>query len=136
MFETLFAGKLAMHVTAAHSIMEGPLQGGLAPSAYPCITFSRVATTYGYTHDGPDALYPIRVQVNCWALEPQDARAIADSVRASLPLFNLTIPETSPTAVTTESPNKAVMQLASVEPDTEPPTFREILDCEIWYRDQ
>lgn len=56
----------------------------LPPAAQlPAISYQRISTVRGYAHDGDDQLPVVRLQLDCWAADPDEADALVDSVVAT-----------------------------------------------------
>lgn len=50
----------------------------------PAQTYQRISTVHGYEHRGDDQLPTVRVQVDCWADDPDVADTVADAGPRSL----------------------------------------------------
>lgn len=55
---------------------------------YPAVTYSRVSTRRGMTHDGPGDMAWPRFQFDCYGLSYSVAKAVANAVRVTLNGFS------------------------------------------------
>lgn len=63
-------------------------------SALPAIRYAPVADELVSSHDGPSGFEIQTIQVDCYAKTPEDAKALADAVKAGLDGFNGSSPAT------------------------------------------
>lgn len=109
---------------------------------YPCAAFQRVDTVPIYSHS-PDsgeqaAVGWARYQFTCWASGPsggQLTEQFALALRNALQTFNAWALPTSP-EVLAQAPNFIVSRRMGIEPQTQPPLFKAIIDVRICYQDQ
>ncbi len=50
----------------------------------PALTYQRIGSVRGYAHDGDDRLPEVRVQIDCWARDPDDVDTLAEGVTAAM----------------------------------------------------
>jgi hypothetical protein len=86
----------------------------------PAVTYTRVAGLPANDLDGDDGdLINVRLQLDCWAEQFDDVRAVAEAVRAAI------MASTSLTGLVNFDQD-------FYEDDTK--LYRTMLDCSFWYR--
>jgi len=113
-------------------------QNLLTGSPFKALTFQRVSTQRQYSHSSPADVGWCRFQFTAWA---NTAAAGADCLGIGYALFNAlktfnaaALPASPP--VLTQAPNFVLNQYMGIEPNTQPPIYKCILDVRIWFRDQ
>jgi hypothetical protein len=93
--------------------------------SFPSVSFQKVSVEFRYTHDGINTFCVARVRNECWS--PNDdgleSLEIARLLKLALKTFNLTGLPTRP--------NRIINQWSSPEAQSEPITYREIVDSYI-----
>ncbi len=102
---------------------------------FPCCSYARISDVplYSQEHDSAQGTTRwARFQVDVWSKSDIEADQVADAIEAALQTFNLWLQPSSP-FVLTSAPNTVLMRRDGIEPNTQPPIFREILDIKVWY---
>ncbi len=102
---------------------------------YPCVRYQRISTIFLYSQERGSEQGGVgwaRFQVDCLAIIGDDADAIATAISQALQTFNLWSPPASPVVVNT-APNSVLNRRAAIEPNTQPPVFKTILDIKVWF---
>lgn len=117
-------------------------QDVLTFSNWPAVVYQRVSTVPLYTHSfdtGQQASVGwARFQITSWSRGPSsgnESDQIARAIHAALQTFNAWADPICPSVVIS-APNYLLNRRMHVEPQTDPPLFKQILDVKIWYRDQ
>lgn len=109
--------------------------------SYPCAAIQRISTVPLYAHFTDPAIAQAgvgrgRLQLTCWAQGPTSGAtidAIEQAVLNVLRTFNAYTLVESPF---TQAPSFLLNYRMLVEPQTQPPLFKGILDILCWYQDQ
>lgn len=107
---------------------------------YPAATYQRITTIPVYVHTlggGQGQIGYARFQITGWhsgASSGKQSDDFARAVLAALQTFNAFALPSSP-LVLTQAPNFLLSRRMQVEPGTQPPIFKAILDVKLWYRD-
>jgi hypothetical protein len=102
---------------------------------YPCCSYARISDVPLYSQE-KDALQGTtrwaRFQVDVWSMDDIEADVVATAIEAALQGFNLWTAPASPVVVNT-APNTVLSRRDGIEPNTQPPIYRETLDIKVWY---
>jgi len=110
-------------------------------TVYPALTYQRISTIPTYVHSPVDSQASVgwsRFQITCWVSSKtaaNDMDALAKAVLGVLNHFNAWALPASP-PVLNQAPSYLIDRRMSVEPNTNPPIFKTMLDVKLWYRDQ
>jgi Protein of unknown function (DUF3168) len=100
---------------------------------FPSATYQRVTTTRLYAHDGPADTGWIRFQISIWC---QSKTSGADAITIALAVINA-IKALNASGLASDGPKNFVLnQRLDIEPNTQPPIFKQILDMRVYFRDQ
>lgn len=108
---------------------------------YPVAAYQRISTQRIYSHSPQAAQASTgwsRFQFTCWASGAtggQVALAFRLALQNALQTFNAWALPTSP-EVFLQYPNFILDERMGVEPQTNPPLFKAIIDAKIWFQDQ
>ena len=115
---------------------------------YPCGIFQRVSTTPLYVNSvrgrnplagGQATVGWARFSFSFWSNDGKNGAAIVDSIAlalmAAMENVNLIALPTSPATIN-NAPNFLLTRRMSIEPQTQPPLFKALLDFKCWYSDQ
>jgi hypothetical protein len=108
---------------------------------YPAATYQRISTFPLYVHKLGGVQGQVgwsRFQITGWfsgATSGQQSDGFARAVAAAIQTFNAFALPGSP-SVLTQAPNYILSRRMHVEPNTQPPIYKAILDVKLWYRDQ
>ena len=91
----------------------------------PALTFDRMATERGATHDGPERIAVVGLRVSCWAETLLAARSLAEAVRKRLNGYVGTMGAATVVQAT-------FMDGDSDDYQADPEQFVSDLDFEIW----
>ena len=113
-------------------------QSLLNGSPFKALTFQRLSTKRQYSHSSPADVGWCRFQFTAWAnttAAGADSHAIGYALFNALKTFNAWALPASP-EVLTGAPNFVINQYMEIEPQTQPPIYKNVLDVRIWFRDQ
>jgi Protein of unknown function (DUF3168) len=114
---------------------------------YPCGIYQRVSTIPMYVQTrgrspllgGQATVGWARFSFSFWSNDGAQGGAIVESIAlalmAAMENVNLCALPQSP-AVVTQAPNFLITRRMGIEPQTEPPLFKVLLDFKCWYQDQ
>jgi hypothetical protein len=115
---------------------------------YPCGIFQRVSTQPLYVNSvrgrnpltgGQATAGWARFSFAFWSNDGKNGAAIVDSIAlalmAAMENVNLIALPTSPATIN-NAPNFLLTRRMSIEPQTQPPLFKALLDFKCWYSDQ
>lgn len=106
---------------------------------FPCAAYQRVSTVpQSYSHTpaaGQKLTQWARIQLTIWAATGIVTSQIAQAVVNALNGFNLWEALASPALSPNGFPNFLMNQRMMIEPQTNPPLYKTILDLKIWFRD-
>jgi hypothetical protein len=108
---------------------------------YPLVRYQRVSTIRLYSQENDAALGGVgwaRFQVDCISDTPNGgivADQLAVAITASLQTFNLWNQPASPVVVQS-APNTVLNQRSGIEPQTQQPLFKVMLDIKVWFSEQ
>jgi hypothetical protein len=114
---------------------------------YPCGVFSRVSTQPLYVHTrgrnpltgGQASIGKARFSFSFWSDDGSNGSIIVENIAlalmAAMENVNLIALPTSPATIN-NAPNFLVTRRMGLEPQTQPPLFKVLLDFMCWYSDQ
>lgn len=114
---------------------------------YPCGIYQRVSTTPLYIQTrgrnpltgGQATIGQVRFSFTFWSNDGAQGGAIVESIAlalmAAMENVNLIALPTSPATIT-NAPNRLITRRMGIEPNTQPPLFKALLDFLCWYSDQ
>lgn len=114
---------------------------------YPCGVYQRVSTQPLYVHTrgrvplngGQASIGRARFSFSFWSDNGATGGAIVESIAlalmAAMENVNLIALPTSPATIN-DAPNFLITRRMSIEPQTQPPLFKAMLDFMCWYSDQ
>jgi hypothetical protein len=124
------AGFLTYGSPAIGHLWEGQLPQNVT---FPAAAYQRISTTRYYAHQGPADTGWIRFQISIWCRSKSsglDALNIALAIISALKTLDAS-------GLASAGPKNFVLnQRLDIEPNTEPPIFKQILDVRIYFRDQ
>ncbi len=113
-------------------------QNLLNGSPFKALTYQRISTFREYAHSGSADVGWCRFQFTAWAntaAAGADCLGIGYALFNALKTFNAAQPPASP-PVLHQAPNFVLNQYMGIEPATQPPIYKCILDVRIWFQDQ
>ncbi len=113
-------------------------QNLLTGSPFKALTYQRISTLREYAHSGPANVGWCRFQFTAWAntsAAGKDCLDIGYALFNALKTFNAAALPASP-PVLNQAPNFVLNQYMGIEPKTQPPIYKCILDVRIWFQDQ
>ena len=105
---------------------------------YPCATIQRVSTVPLYVQ-APSGYAPqaavgrARLQYTCWVEDPVNSGPISDQIAQAV--LAVTRSFSAFGSPPTGSPTFLLNRRMGIEPQTQPPLFKQILDILFWYQD-
>jgi hypothetical protein len=119
-------------------------QNLLRSAPFKALTFQRISTQRQYSHSSPADVGWCRFQFTAWAQSDPNGtedHSATDVLDISYALFNAlktfnaaALPASPP--VLHQAPNFVINQYMRIEPNTQPPIYKCILDVHIWFQDQ
>lgn len=116
--------------------------------SYPCGIYQRVSTTPLYVNSvrgrnpltgGQATVGKVRFSFTFWSNDGKNGAAIVESIAlalmAAMENVNLIGLPTSPATIN-QAPNFLITRRTGIEPQTQPPLFKAMLDFMCWYQDQ
>ena len=105
---------------------------------YPAATIERVSTVPLYVQSAPGnaqqaAVGRARLQFTCWVLNVATAGQISDQIAQAV--LSVTRSFSAFGSPPTGSPTFLLNRRMGIEPQTQPPLFKQILDSLFWYQD-
>jgi hypothetical protein len=130
--DSAVAGWLVYGSPAIGHFWEGQLPQN--PS-FPCAAYQRITTSRIYSHGGAADTGWIRFQISIWC---QSKSSGADAVNIALAIVNAlkSIDASGLATPGAATRNFVLNQRLDIEPNTQPPIFKQILDVRIYFRDQ
>lgn len=109
--------------------------------AYPCVAYQRISTVRQSTLDQGSGTVGVgwcRFQFTIWCRGPsagEQADTVARAIQAAMRTFSAYQLPSSP-YVLLSAPNIQLSDRAMVEPKTNPPLFKRMVDWQIFFQDQ
>ncbi len=111
---------------------------------YPFATYQRISTVPLYVHSSlgsssnQASVGRVRMQITVWCQGASSASQRDTITRAILAVLNgfnaFELPQSVP--VLRQAPTRLLNRFSSIEPQTQPPVFKAVLDIELYYQDQ
>lgn len=106
--------------------------------SYPAAAIQRVSTVPLYVQAGPGyapqaAVGRARLQFTCWVSNAQNAGVLSDAIAQAV--LNVTRSFSAYGSPPTGSPTFMLNRRMELEPQTQPPLFKQVLDLLFWYQD-
>jgi hypothetical protein len=106
---------------------------------YPCATIERVSTVPLYIQAPPGyapqaAVGRARLQYTCWVKNNTSAGQISDQIAQAV--LSITRSFSAFGSPPTGSPTFLINRRMGIEPQTQPPLFKQIMDILFWYSDE
>ncbi len=113
-------------------------QNILNGTPFKALTYQRISTQRIYAHSGGADVGWCRFQFTAWAQTQSSGEDVLDIAYAlfnALKTFNAAVLPSSP-LVHNAHPNFVINQFMGIEPNTQPPIYKCILDVRIAFQDQ
>ncbi len=113
-------------------------QSLLSGTPFRALTYQRISTQRIYSHSSPADVGWCRFQFTAWAqtkASGEDVLNIAYALFNALKTFNAAALPQSP-LVLNQHPNFVINQFMGIEPNTQPPIYKCVLDVRIAFQDQ
>jgi Protein of unknown function (DUF3168) len=137
--ETLFIAALANDPTYS-GLVTGKTWLVQLPQnpTYPAAAIQRVSTVPLYVQTGPGdpqqaAVGRARLQFTCWVRNDANAGQISDAIAQAV--LNVARSFSAYGSPPTGSPTFMLNRRMELEPQTQPPLFKQVLDLLFWYSD-
>lgn len=137
--ETQFIAALAADPTYSGLVTGGTWLVQLPQNpSFPCAAIQRVSTVPVYVQSAPGnrqqaAVGRARLQFTCWVKNTASAGLISDQIAQAV--LAVTRSFSAFGSPPTGSPTFLLNRRMSIQPQTQPPLFEQILDILFWYSD-
>lgn len=106
---------------------------------YPAATIQRISTVPLYVQTEPGdtrqaTVGKVRIQYTCWVEDPVNSGPISDSIAQAV--LNVLRSFSAYGSPATSNPSYLLNRRMLIEPQTQPPLFKQELDIMFWYQDQ